>query len=840
VIDMRLEIAPEKCTGCQACVVFCSLKQEDVVNPELARIHVWENHSEISFLPITCALCDDKPCIEVCPEPGAISVNHLGAVVIDESFCTGCSKCVDACQIGAIQLHLLPGRGKLGKAVVLKCDMCDGDPWCVKVCQPGAITIRDDDGGQAMHDMLLAELEKIPERQTRSPKSKQSDSAKESFPYQGYAGKYLRVDLSSGEIRILSLPVEWVENYLGGNGIGTKILWDEVPPAVDPLESDNKLIVSAGPLCGSPVPNSGRVEFIAKSPLTNIYGDSNAGGHFGPELKHAGYDLIIFEGRSPKPVYLYLKDEQVEIRSAEHLWGLGTFETETQLRDETNQPDLKTAIIGPAGENLVRYAGIQVTSRRSAARSGLGAVMGSKNLKAIAVHGTKSIQVANPEQTLDITLKHHLAIRENEFFSGASKFGTPGIVALMDYMGRFPTQNHRYGSFEGFDKISADSLHEQHFIRDISCYSCPVGCDKVYAVKEGEFTGSLSTSVEYETLNSLGARVCNANLPSILKANEICDDLGLDTISAGSAIAFAMELAEKKILSTEDCDGLELVWGNYHTMLQLLERIAYRKGYLGDLLAEGAARAAKKLGRGAERYAMHVKGQDIPSQDGRAQQSMGLAHATSSRGADHLKAFPVADETGYPGGAGERYGQEYLPELVDPLETKYKAFLVKDGEDYGAIVDSSGNCKSGGTFVMLEIYWQEQCDALNAITGLSLSVEELKRIGERIYNLQRCYNALHGIDKSDDILPWRMTKVPSPSGNAKGSVCHLSEMLEEYYNLRDWNTETGLPNEQKLKGLGLDEVFGQLKDSIEKGEPQELRSRLGWARPYNGEVVDLL
>jgi aldehyde:ferredoxin oxidoreductase len=837
---MRLEIAPEKCTGCQACVVFCSLKQEGVVNPELARIHVWEDHSEISFLPITCAICDDKPCIEVCPEQGAISVNNLGAVVIDESLCTGCSKCVDACQIEAIQLHLLPGRGKSGKAVVLKCDLCDGDPWCVKVCQPGAITISDDNGGQMMHDKLLAKLRKIPERQIRAHISRTAKSTEEDFPFQGYAGKYLRVDLSSGDIKILPLPVEWVENYLGGNGIGVKILWDEVPAAVDPLESDNKLIVSAGPLCGSPVPNSGRVEFIAKSPLTNIYGDSNAGGHFGPELKHAGYDLIIFEGRSPKPVYLYLKDEKIEIRSAEHLWGLGTFETENQLRDETSQPGLKTAIIGPAGENLVRYAGIQVTSRRSAARSGLGAVMGSKNLKAIAVLGTKSLQVADPERTLDITLKHHLAIRENEFFPGASKFGTPGIVALMDYMGRFPTQNHRYGSFEGFDKISADTLHEQHFIRDISCYSCPVGCDKVYAVKEGEFAGSLSTSVEYETLNSLGARVCNANLPSIIKANEICDDLGIDTISVGSAIAFAMELAEKKILSAEDCDGLELVWGNYHTMLQLLERIAYRKGYLGDLLAEGAARAAKRLGKGADRYAMHVKGQDIPSQDGRAQQSMGLAHATSSRGADHLKAFPVADETGYPGGAGARYGEEKLPELVDPLETKYKAFLVKDGEDYGAIVDSSGNCKSGGTFVMLEIYWKEQCDALNAITGLSLSVEELKRIGERIYNLQRCYNALHGIDKSDDVLPWRMTKVPSPSGNAKGSVCHLSEMLEEYYTLRDWDTETGLPNERKLQYLGLGEVFYQLKDAIETGEPQELRSRLGWARPYDGEVVDPL
>ncbi|MBU0512969.1 MAG: 4Fe-4S binding protein [Chloroflexi bacterium] len=837
---MRLEISPEKCTGCQTCVTFCALKHEGVANPELARIHIWEDHSEVSFLPITCVLCDDKPCIAACPELGAIGVNDLGAVVINEDLCTGCSKCVRACQIGAIRLHLLPGRGKSGKAVVLKCDLCDGDPWCVKVCEPEAITIRDDDGGQAMHATLLAELERIPDRRIRPHRGKPTDNSAQGFHYQGYAGQYLRVDLSSGEIQKLPLPVEWAENYLGGNGIGTKILWDEVPASVEPLAPGNKLILATGPLCGSPVPNSGRVEFIGKSPLTGIYGDANAGGHLGPELKMAGYDLVIFEGRSPEPVYLYINDEQVELRPAGHLWGLGTFETETRLRNETNLPQFKTAIIGPAGENLVRYACIQVTSRRSAARSGLGAVMGSKNLKAIAVRGTRGFPISNPELTLDITLKYHRAIRENEFFPGVHKFGTAGLVSLMHFMGRFPTQNHRLGSFEDFIPISAEALHENHFVRDIACNNCPVGCDKVYTVTEGEFAGSMSTSVEYETLNSLGSRICNSNLPALLRGNELCDDLGLDTISAGSAIAFAMELVEKGILKPEDCDGLSLEWGNFHTMLELLERITYRKGYLGDLLAEGAAWAAKKLGGGAERYAMHVKGQDIPAQDGRAQQSMGLAHVTSSRGADHLKAFPVIDETGYPGEAARRYGQERLPEIVDPLAIKHKAFLVKDGEDFGAIVDSCGNCKSGGTFVMPEIYWQEQCNALNAVNGITLSAVELKHIGERIYNLQRCYNALHGIDKSDDVLPWRMTKVPSPSGNAKGSVCHISEMLADYYALRDWDPESGLPNESKLHDLGLGAACLRVREALASGEAQKQRARLGWAAPYTGEVVDSL
>ena len=837
---MSLTISPEKCTGCQNCTVFCSLHHESVVNFELSRIQVLERYSEHSFLPITCVLCENKPCIEACPEPGAIKIDSLGAVVIDEELCTGCSKCVKACQLGSIRLHMLPGRGKSGKAVVLKCDMCSGDPWCVKVCQPGALQLEKEGTGQEMHDLLLAELrggEYLP--YSLSNKKARIESRNE-FPYRGYRGKYLRANLTTGELQVLPLPQEWAESYLGGNGIGTRILWDEVPAEIDPLDEDNKLIVSAGPLCGSPFPNSGRVEFIAKSPLTGIYGDSNAGGHFGPELKFAGYDLIVFEGRSATPVYLYIEDDQLELRSADHLWGMGTISVEEKLKKETGKPDLKTAIIGPAGENLIRYAGIQVTPRRSAARSGLGAVMGAKNLKAIAVKGTGSIPVADPAKVLELSLNYHSAIRSNEFFPGAKLFGTPVIVSLMNYMGRFPTQNHRYGSFDEFELISGEALHENHFVRDLACYSCPIGCDKVYLVREGEFSGSMSTSVEYETLNSLGARVCNQNLPSILKSNYICDNLGLDTISAGSAIAFAMELAELNLLDPKECDEVDLSWGNYQSIIQLLEMISYRRGYLGNLLAEGAARAATMLGEDAARYAMHVKGQDIPSQDGRAQQSMGLAHATSSRGADHLKAFPVADETGHPGGAKKRFGPEFLPEIVDPLETKHKAFLVKDGEDYGAIVDSSGNCKSGGTFVLLELYWKEQCEAINAITGMDIGIDDLKETGERIYNLQRCYNAIHGINRSDDVLPWRMTDIPSPSGHAAGNVCSLQEMLEEYYELRGWDIDTGLPTQQKLSKLGLDDEYQAVRTSIESGVAQKVRSGLGWTRPYTDTVVDEL
>lgn len=651
------------------------------------------------------------------------------------------------------------------------------------------------------------------------------------FPLAGYAGRYLRVNLCSGEIHTLPLPLSWAEDFLGGNGIGTKILWDEVQASAIPLGPENKLIVSAGPLCGGPMPNSGRLAVIGKSPLTGIYGDSNAGGHFAPEMKFAGYDLIIIEGRAPEPVYLFIKDETVELRPASHIWGCGVFESERTMQAENRDPRLKTAVIGPAGENLVRFASIQVTFRRSAARTGLGAVMGAKNLKAIAVRGTGGLSLADPKGLLQIAYRSHERIRKNEFFNGCHQFGTPGLVALMHPMGRFPTKNFQYGSFEGFEEISGETLREQHLVRDISCYACPVGCDKIYAVTRGEFKGTMSSSVEYETLNALGACVYNRSLPAVLKGNELCDDLGLDAISAGRAVAFAMELSERGILAAEECEGLDLSWGNYHTLLALLQRISMREGFLGDLLAEGAARAAKWLGRDSDYFAMHVKGQDIAAQDGRAQQSMGLAHVTSSRGADHLKAFPVIDETGDPSAASQRYGEQYLPELVDPLETKYKAMLVKDGEDFGAVVDSSGNCKSGGTFVMAELYWEEQAQSLSATTGMTIDADRLKLIGERIYNLQRCYNAMHGITKADDVLPWRFTESPSPSGNAKGSVCRLDEMLPEYYALRGWDPETGLPQNETLARLGLDGVTERLAEARESGFAQALRSQLGWAAP---------
>jgi len=630
------------------------------------------------------------------------------------------------------------------------------------------------------------------------------------FSYKGYAGKWLHVDLTTA--RVTSHPYDQLmaEDYLGGNGFGARLLWDHVGPDVAPLAPDSLLIFSTGPLCGTLVPNPGRMEVIAKSPLTGIYGDSNAGGFLGPELKFAGWDAVVVTGRSDEPVYLAIQDAQVEIRDARGLWGMTTSQAESTIRDQWDDRGVKTAIIGPAAENGVLFSGIQITPQRSAARCGLGTVMGSKRLKAIAVRGSGAIHVADPDRFYEISTELHHRLRANPIFEAVSAHGTPGIVSMMDALGRFPTKNFQMGSFPEIDGLNAEALEARAFVRHLACFGCPVACDKLYTLADGPFAGTSLRSVEYETLNSMGAAVWNADLDTVLEANRVCDELGMDTISAGRAISFAMELWEQEILNLDETDGMALNWGDRDVILTLLDRMARREGDFATLLSRGVRQAAEAIGRGSEEYAMHVKGMAIAAQDGRAQKSMGLAHVTSNRGADHLKAFPTIDETGYPDEARRRYGEEYLPEMAQPLATKHKPFLVKDGEDFGAVVDSVGVCKSGGTFVLAEIYWSDLAAALEAATGMTMPVERLKRIGERIYNLQRCYNARHGITRADDRLPRRFSEEPSPSGNARGETIQLEAMLDEYYQLRGWDPETGWPTKEKLRELGLDEAIEAL------------------------------
>lgn len=626
----------------------------------------------------------------------------------------------------------------------------------------------------------------------------------------GYAGRIARVDLSEQTVEISDVSRELAAEWLGGNGLGVKVLWDEVPSGADPLSPENVLVLATGPLVGTPWPCSGRMEAVAKSPLTGIYGDSNCGGYFGPEMKFAGLDALIIRGVAERPVTLWVHEGAVKIEDAEGLWGLDTVETEKELRRRKRDEQVKVACIGPAGEHLVPFATIQATPNRSFGRAGLGAVMGSKRLKAVAARGTRRVPIADRERFSQLAQSMHKRIRGNEFFPSLARYGTSGLVPIVNEVGRFPFRNFQGGDFSNAHKIDGEALRTRFWERDDGCFACPIRCDKVYRVRVGEYAGAVTSSLEYETLNAFGAAIDNDHLASIIAANERCDRLGLDTISTGRTISFAMELYEKGLLDKQATGGVACEWGDRHLALDLIERIAFREG-LGELLALGVRRAAEAIGGDAHRYAMEVKGMEIPAQDGRAQQSMGLAHITSSRGADHLKAFPTIDETGYPVEVERRYGKAYLPELSDPHATKYKPFLVKDGEDLGAVVDSVGICKSGGTHVMAEIYWAEIAEGLTYATGIEFDEPALKRIGERTINLMRAYNALHGITRADDRLPRRFTEEPSPARGALGEVAHAEKMLDEYFELRGWDAVQGWPTRETLDRLGLPEIAKRLE-----------------------------
>ena len=616
----------------------------------------------------------------------------------------------------------------------------------------------------------------------------------------GYAGNILRVNLTNGRIMEQKVNSELALNFLGGSGFGTKILWDEVGPEVEPLSGENRLIFAVGPLTGTIYPTAGRFEVVGKSPLTGIYGDANSGGHFAPRMKQAGYDAVVFQGRSPKPVYLWLNNGSAELRDAKNIWRHGTEETEKILQEELGDRRVQSACIGQAGENLVRYAAV-MTHGCAAARSGLGALMGFMRVKAIVAQGEMKFEIAHSSDFVKDALTAQREVLGNEFTPGLSKYGTAQLVQPMSKVGRFPTKNFQQGHFEFAEEIGAEALLEKHFVRRIACASCPIGCHHVVTVRDGKYTGSTNLVVEYESINSLGARVWNRDLPTIIEADRLCDDYGLDTISTGASIAFAMESYEKGVLTKNDTD-LDLTWGNPDTVIELIHRIAHRIE-LGKLLGEGVRRASMEIGKGSEYYAMHIKGQEISAQDGRSQQSMGLAQVTSSRGADHLKGFPTIDEIGYPTEAVKRYGETYLPEIIDGIQTKYKAMVVKDGEDFGTVIDSTGICKFG-TFFPPALYWDRIATAISLITGFNIDVPKLKMIGERIVNLQRMFNVREGISRKDDTQPRRLLEEKSPSpGRAYGHVVYLTAMLEDYYRLRNWDTHTGIPLDDTLDRLSL-------------------------------------
>jgi aldehyde:ferredoxin oxidoreductase len=614
----------------------------------------------------------------------------------------------------------------------------------------------------------------------------------------GYAGKMVRVNLASGKIKEITLSPSLVKEYIGGSGFCALLLYNELNPGIDPLGKENKLFFLTGPFTGTLFPQGSRYSVAAKSPLTGGLGEAHSGGFWGPELKFAGYDGIIIEDISRKPVYLYIEDNSVNICEAEGLWGLTTHETEDQLKDQLGS-HIEVVSIGPAGENKVLVSCIINDKHRAAARSGLGAVMGSKRLKAIAVRGTQGISVAHPDEYVEVMKEFHRKISNDQFTETKRKYGTTYLVEKMNKIGRFPSYNFQSGVFSHADLIGREAIRQQYFVRPKACFGCTQACGRVTTVKEGPYA-YIGVGPEYESLSALGSRCGNTDLEAILYAHHLCNALGLDTIGTGGVISWALECSEKNLLDEKVLGDLHLEWGDAQTTVRLIRMIAEREGF-GDILAHGSYRAAEIVGNNTMKYVMHVKKQEMAAQDGRAHKSMGLTSAVSPRGADHLYAFPVLDEGGFDEEVKEIYGEQYWPEIGDRLNPKYKGYMVFVNENFGVLVDSLGTCKYG-TMIPPVLYYREIQRGLQVTTGMMYTIAELETIGERIVNLNRLFNVREGFSRADDTLPQRFLAEPAPEGPPKGQIVELESMLEEYYHYRGWNSD-GIPTPEKLDQLEL-------------------------------------
>jgi len=618
----------------------------------------------------------------------------------------------------------------------------------------------------------------------------------------GLGGEILWVDMTRGKIEKKPIDEELLNKYLLGAGYLSKVLYDMIPPETDPLSEKNVLGIATGTLTGSMFPQASRHVIAALSPLTGVWGESHAAGFFGAELKFAGYDAIMFTGASSDPVYLNIEDSKVELLDASHLWGKDVFETDDILR-EGHKRKFRTLSIGQAGENLVRFAAVMNDRDRASARSGLGAVMGSKKLKAVSVKGTGKLDVADPKNYLKQMDIFYERMRANPFTPGRVKYGTTSLVGLMQHIGRLPSYNMKQGVFDGFEKINGDAINDKYLVKARADYSCLQRCGRYTSVRSGPYAFE-GGAPEFETQSSMGSRCGNDNLESVLFGHHLANQYGLDTISLGGTISWAMEAWDEGLLTAEDTGGIDLSWGNAESIIELTKMIALREGF-GDILADGSALAAKRIGRGTDKFVMTVKKQEIAGQEPRAQKSMGLAAVTAARGADHLYAFPVLDEVGFDEDIKKRFGEEYLPEMADRLSPKYKGIMVKECEDFMVMVESVGLCKYG-TQMPPEFYYDDIALALKVHNGLNLTAIQLQEIGERIVNLNRLFNARFGITRKDDCLPDRLTKEKAPIGPSAGEVVELDLMLTEYYDVRGWNQETGLPLKETLKRLGLENL----------------------------------
>ncbi len=610
----------------------------------------------------------------------------------------------------------------------------------------------------------------------------------------GYMGSLLRVNLTTGTTAVEPLPEDLVRRFIGGRGFGAKILFDELAPGIDPLGPDNKLVFMCGPLAVTLAQSCSRWIVSTKSPLTGGLFRACAGGGFGAELKSAGYDVLIVEGRAEKPVYLQIQDGTVAIRDGAALSGLTTDKTAAAIRDELGDRKMTVAAIGPAGEKLVRFAAI-VDGRRTASRGGVGAVMGSKNLKAVAVRGTGRPETADREGLLAITRQQGAVVKNEPRLQGFRHIGTAAAVSYTHQIGLYPVRNFQEGVFPEVDGNLTGAKFDELFVKDAHCRSCPIHCGSIVKVSDGPYAGDAVEGPEYETLYSFGGELGNADLGMVIEANRICDDYGLDTMSAGATIGFAMECCEKGILSKDELGGLDLTWGNHAAIIALLRKICTREG-IGDVLAEGSREAARRIGKGAERYAMQVKGLELPGYDPRGGKGAALNLATASLGASHCHGQCPQEMVG--SGTADRFAFEG------------KGELCKINQDKVALFETGVVCIFPMMFRLID--FESLAKMLYAVTGIEefKDVDYITRVGERIVNLERAFNVREGFGRSDDELPLRFLEEKQAEGPITGQVVELEPMLEEYYRVRGWDPATGIPTRERLELLDLNDIAEQL------------------------------
>jgi len=608
----------------------------------------------------------------------------------------------------------------------------------------------------------------------------------------GYMGKILRVNLNTKQIEIEEVKEDIAKKYIGGSGLGARILFKETSVDTDPLGPENILIFMTGPLTGTRTFSSDRFEVITKSPLTGIYAEADCGGHWGEKLKKSGYDGIIVLGKADRPLYIWIDDGQVRLKDASHLWGKDTFEVDEIIKKETTDTT-SVVSIGQSGEKLVRIAAIITDGKhgRAAGRCGVGAVMGSKNLKAIAVTGSAKIEVAYPDKLLGLTREITPQMKSGTM--ALNNFGTSNGLLYCENVGDLPIKNWYQGKWEkGAEKITGQAMAETILIKNYRCGRCTIGCGRVIKVAKGPYQGTEIGGPEYETLGMLGSNCLIDDLPAIAKANELCNRYGLDTISTGGVISFAMEAYERGLINKKDTGGIELKWGNASALIEMVHQIGRRRGF-GELLGKGVKRAAEEIGGNAKEFAIHVKGLEFPAHDPRAKFSVALGYATSNRGACHLQAFTSDFED------GASLPDLGYPETLDRFATKGKAEFVAKMQNLMSMFDSLKCCKFilfGGVTVEPLVKY------LNFVTGWDMNVSEFLRTGERIFNLKRLYNVRCGISRKDDTLPSRI--LTHRRGGGTNHLPALNIMLNDYYKYRKWD-EFGIPTEEKLKELGLDE-----------------------------------